>query len=54
MLVEHGVAEDVAEIPDLGAGDDALEHAARHHVGGGAYLDPMRPQELKLLWRSAS
>ena len=39
MLVEHGVAEDVAEIPDLGAGDDALERP-RDITSSAARISP--------------
>ena len=53
MLVEQRISEDVAEIADLGAGDDALEHAPRHDIGGGAYFDPMRSQKFELLGRLA-
>ena len=53
MLVEHGVAEDVAEIADLRAGDDALEQALGQDVGGLPQLDPVRPQKFELLRRIA-
>ena len=53
MLVEHRVAEEVAEIPDLRAGDDALEQAFRHDVVGPPQFDAVRPQEFELLGRIA-
>src|SRR5262245_31742461 len=53
VLVEHGVAEDVAEISDLGGRDDPLEQATRYNVVGWAHLDALRPQKLKPLRRIA-
>ena len=53
MLIKHCVAENVAEISDLRAGDDALEQASRHHILGGPHLDTQRQKEVELLRRIA-
>jgi len=48
MLVQYGIAEEVAEIADLRAGEDALEQPSRHDIVGRVYLDPLRQQEFEL------
>jgi hypothetical protein len=51
MLVEGGIAEDIAEISDLRAGDDPIVQAARQHLLRGPELDPIGHQEFELLRR---
>ncbi len=53
MLIKRRVAENVAEISDLGTGNDALEEASRHHVLRGPHLDPLLHKEVELFRRIA-
>src|SRR5262245_22990505 len=53
VFVEYRVAEDVAEISNLGLIDDTLEETLRNDVVGAAQFDVGRSQELELFRRIA-
>src|SRR5712671_625993 len=51
MLIEHRITENIAEIPDLRAGEYLLEHPTRHDVGCGSDIDAAFFQEFELFRR---